>query len=413
MSKAVRINVLVITIVVTLFVFAGLWYMRPGVPNEILEQARQRQTVPLMEVQPPPIKPSVEQVSNTQALAKELLPTLAKELEGTLATSIRSRLLADQSLVSELSKAVEPLLVETLQSQLETFRQEMGRSMLNDLQALKTSLETEAAAYGSRIQSELSERIANNKAELLSLLPQLVDAKLPQVVEQVVAQLEANKESYLASMRESLAPSLQESDLLVLYDTYRDQIVLDLVPSLLDGIEETVRTEVNAYVAEMPFVRVPKAPTMSSPSVKVVAQPEPIPVVEAPPAPKAEPIPAQPVVIQPEPAPVPAQPMVVQPRTEPVPVEPKTELVPAQPVVVEPKAEPVLIQPVAPSVPKTVQTTVVVEAPPVPKQGQPIITVPVFEEKETIVFLTPEEYEKQRQEIRTKAIEDVLKRIAP
>lgn len=399
MSKAVRINVLVITIVVTLFVFAGLWYMRPGVPNEILEQARQRQTVPLMEVQPPPIKPSVEQVSNTQALAKELLPTLAKELEGTLATSIRSRLLADQSLVSELSKAVEPLLVETLQSQLETFRQEMGRSMLNDLQALKTSLETEAAAYGSRIQSELSERIANNKAELLSLLPQLVDAKLPQVVEQVVAQLEANKESYLASMRENLAPSLQESDLLVLYDTYRDQIVLDLVPSLLDGIEETVRTEVNAYVAEMPLVRVPKAPTMSSPSVKVVAQPEPIPVVEAPPAPKAEPIPAQP--------------MVVQPRTEPVPVEPKTELVPAQPVVVEPKAEPVLIQPVAPSVPKTVQTTVVVEAPPVPKQGQPIITVPVFEEKETIVFLTPEEYEKQRQEIRTKAIEDVLKRIAP
>lgn len=364
--------------------------MRPGVPNEILEQARQRQTVPLMEVQPPPIKPSVEQVSNTQALAKELLPTLTKELEGTLATSIRSRLLADKSLVSELSKAVEPLLVETLQSQLETFRQEMGRSMLNDLQALKTSLETEAAAYGSRIQSELSERIANNKAELLSLLPQLVDAKLPQVVEQVVAQLEANKESYLASMRESLAPSLQESDLLVLYDTYRDQIVLDLVPSLLDGIEETVRTEVNAYVAEMPLVRVPKAPTMSSPSVKVVAQPEPIPVVEAPPAPKAEPIPAQPVVIQPEPAPV-----------------------PAQPVVVEPKAEPVLIQPVAPSVPKTVQTTVVVEAPPVPKQGQPIITVPVFEEKETIVFLTPEEYEKQRQEIRTKAIEDVLKRIAP
>ncbi len=215
----------------------------------------------------------------------------------------------------------------------------------------------------------------------------------------MVAQLEANKESYLASMRESLAPSLQESDLLVLYDTYRDQIVLDLVPSLLDGIEETVRTEVNAYVAEMPLVRVPKAPTMSSPSVKVVAQPEPIPVVEAPPAPKAEPIPAQP--------------MVVQPRTEPVPVEPKTELVPAQPVVVEPKAEPVLIQPVAPSVPKTVQTTVVVEAPPVPKQGQPIITVPVFEEKETIVFLTPEEYEKQRQEIRTKAIEDVLKRIAP
>jgi hypothetical protein len=60
-----------------------------------------------------------------------------------------------------------------------------------------------------------------------------------------------------------------------------------------------------------------------------------------------------------------------------------------------------------------VQTTVTVEAPPVPKQGQPIITVPVFEEKEKVVFLAPEEYERQRQEIRNKAIEDVLKRIAP
>jgi hypothetical protein len=118
MSKAVRINVLVITIVVTLFVFAGLWYMRPGVPNEILEQARQRQTVPLMEVQPPPIKPSVEQVSNTQALAKELLPTLAKELKGRLQLPFAPAF-ADQSLYQNYRR-LNPA-VETLQSQLETF----------------------------------------------------------------------------------------------------------------------------------------------------------------------------------------------------------------------------------------------------------------------------------------------------
>jgi len=387
MSKAVRINVLVITVVVTLFVFLGLWFMRPGVPNEILEQARQRQTVPLMEVQPPVKKPAVQEVSNTQALAKELLPTLKQELEGSLTASIRSQLLSDQALVDQLSKSVEGLLTASLQTQLEaslsSFRLEMQSATMSELQALNDRLQTEAIAYGSKIQSDVSQQLGTNKAELLSLLPQLVDAKIPQVVEQVVAQLEANKDSYLAIMRESLTPSLQEADLLALYDSYRDQIVLDLVPQLLDGIEETVKTEVDAYVSAMPLVRVPAAPTVSSPSVKVVAEPEPMPVAVP------EPMPIVEVVAK--------------------PVEVTTQLV-AEPVQVLP--EPVV--PVAPTAPMTVQTTLIQEPEPVVvKQGQPVITVPTFEEKATVVFLEPEEYELKRQEIRTKAIEDVLKRIAP
>lgn len=387
MSKAVRINVLVITVVVTLFVFLGLWFMRPGVPNEILEQARQRQTVPLMEVQPPVKKPAVQEVSNTQALAKELLPTLKQELEGSLTASIRSQLLSDQALVDQLSKSVEGLLTASLQTQLEaslsSFRLEMQSATMSELQALNDRLQTEAIAYGAKIQSDVSQQLGTNKAELLSLLPQLVDAKIPQVVEQVVAQLEANKDSYLAIMRESLTPSLQEADLLALYDSYRDQIVLDLVPQLLDGIEETVKTEVDAYVSAMPLVRVPAVPTVSSPSVKVVAEPEPMPVAVP------EPMPIVEVVAK--------------------PVEVTTQLV-AEPVQVLP--EPVV--PVAPTAPMTVQTTLIQEPEPVVvKQGQPVITVPTFEEKTTVVFLEPAEYELKRQEIRTKAIEDVLKRIAP
>ncbi len=414
MNKAVRINVLVITIVVTLFVFAGLWFMRPGVPNEILEQARQRQSVPLMEVQPPVKKPSVQDVSNTLALAKELLPTLKQELEGPLAQSIRSQLLADQALAFELSKSVQPLLAEALQSQLGNFRQEMEQSMLSNLQALRENLQADAVANGNQIQSVMSEAIASNKAELLSLLPQLVDAKIPQVVEQVVAQLEANKESYLASLRESIAPALEESDLIALYDTYRNQIVLDLVPALLDEMETTVREEVNAYVASMPLVRVPAAPTVKRPSIQVQAQSEtaPVaPVVEI--APEVVTSPSEmetaPIILQEEPAEPIAEPVSVPsaPSVAPAVVQP------AAPIPSAPVPALVLVQPAAPSIPKTVQTTVTVEAPPVPKQGQPIITVPVFEEKEKVVFLAPEEYERQRQEIRNKAIEDVLKRIAP
>lgn len=388
--------------------------MRPGVPNEILEQARQRQSVPLMEVQPPVKKPSVQDVSNTLALAKELLPTLKQELEGPLAQSIRSQLLADQALAFELSKSVQPLLAEALQSQLGNFRQEMEQSMLSNLQALRENLQADAVANGNQIQSVMSEAIASNKAELLSLLPQLVDAKIPQVVEQVVVQLEANKESYLASLRESIAPALEESDLIALYDTYRNQIVLDLVPALLDEMETTVREEVNAYVASMPLVRVPAAPSVKRPSIQVQAQSEtaPVaPVVEI--APEVVTSPSEmetaPIILQEEPA---------EPIAEPVPVPSAPSVAPAvvqpaEPIPSAPVPALVLVQPAAPSIPKTVQTTVTVEAPPVPKQGQPIITVPVFEEKEKVVFLAPEEYERQRQEIRNKAIEDVLKRIAP
>ncbi len=412
MSKAVRINVLVITIVVTLFVFAGLWFMRPGVPNEILEQARQRQTVPLMEVQPPIRKPSVAEVSNTQALAEELLPTLKQELQASLATSIRSELLADQSLVSEVSEAVQPLLLEALQSRLDAFRTEMERSMLSDLKAFRQDLETEATAYGTQIQTTVSDMLATNKAELLNLLPQLVDAQIPRIVEQVVFQLESNKDRYLAIMQQSLPPSLGEADLLAMYDTYRDQIVLDLVPSVLDGMEATIKAEIDAYVEGMPLVKVPAAPSVATPSIQVVSQPQIAPVVQPAPVPveqqvepvKTEPAPVQPVLVEPKTESVPAQPVLVQPKTEPVP---------AQPVLVQPKTEPVSAQPLAPSIPKTVQPKVTVQAPPVPKQGQPTITVPVFEQKETVEFLPPEEYERQRQEIRTKAIEEVLKRIAP
>ncbi|HAP57819.1 MAG TPA: hypothetical protein DCR02_08575, partial [Sphaerochaeta sp.] len=388
MSKAVRINVLVITIVVTLFVFAGMWFMRPGVPNEILEQARQRQSVPLMEVQPPVKKPSVQEVSNTQALAKELLPTLKQELEGPLAQSIRSQLLADQALAFELSKSVQPLLAEALQSQLGNFRQEMEQSMLSNLQALRENLQADAVANGNQIQSVMTEAIASNKAELLSFLPQLVDAKIPQVVEQVVVQLEANKESYLASLRESIAPSLEESDLIALYDTYRNQIVLDLVPALLDEMETTVREEVNAYVASMPLVRVPAAPSVRRPSIQVQAQSEtaPVaPVIEI--APELVTSPSEmetaPIILQEEPAAPIAEPVSVPsaPSVAPAVVQPAAPIAEPVPIPSAPVPALVIVQPAAPSIPKTVQTTVTVEAPPVPKQGQPIITVPVFEEK--------------------------------
>lgn len=385
MKKSVRINVLVITVVVTLFAGTGLWYLRPSVPNEILEQARQRQSIPLMEVTPPVKKPSVEEVSNTKALVSQLLPELEMKLAPTLTESIRSSLLADENLVSELAKQIEPLLASSLSPALEAALASGTEAAENRLTAMldrrlaeyTSSVEREGMKLASEVEARLAGQIAQAKIEVEAYVPQVVDALLPALTEQTIAAIEANKDAYVAYLTQVLPKGLGEAELIELYTAYRQQIVQDLVPTLLDGLEAEARKSVDAYVAQMPLVRVPASPSTPKPSVKVVPQVESVPEV------------------------------VQQPVVAPAPAVVKPVVSPAEPVVTEP--EPVVVEIVEPE-PAPVG---IVEPKPVIKEGQKIITLPDFEEEQQVIFLDPAEYEAQRQEIRKQAIDEVLRRIAP
>lgn len=385
MKKSVRINVLVITVVVTLFAGTGLWYLRPSVPNEILEQARQRQSIPLMEVTPPVKKPSVEEVSNTKALVSQLLPELEMKLAPTLTESIRSSLLADENLVSELAKQIEPLLASSLSPTLEAALASGTEAAENRLTAMldrrlaeyTSSVEREGMKLASEVEARLAGQIAQAKIEVEAYVPQVVDALLPALTEQTIAAIEANKDAYVAYLTQVLPKGLGEAELIELYTAYRQQIIQDLVPTLLDGLEAEARKSVDAYVAQMPLVRVPAAPSTPKPSVKVVPQVESVPEV------------------------------VQQPVVAPAPAVVKPVVSPAEPVVAEP--EPVVVEIVEPE-PAPVE---IVEPKPVIKEGQKIITLPDFEEEQQVIFLDPAEYEAQRQEIRKQAIDEVLRRIAP
>jgi hypothetical protein len=385
MKKSVRINVLVITVVVTLFAGTGLWYLRPSVPNEILEQARQRQSIPLMEVTPPVKKPSVEEVSNTKALVSQLLPELEMKLAPTLTESIRSSLLADEDLVAELAKQIEPLLASSLSPALEAALASGTEAAENRLTAMldrrlaeyTSSVEREGMKLASEVEARLAGQIAQAKIEVEAYVPQVVDALLPALTEQTIAAIEANKDAYVAYLTQVLPKGLGEAELIELYTAYRQQIVQDLVPTLLDGLEAEARKSVDAYVAQMPLVRVPASPSTPKPSVKVVPQVESVPEV------------------------------VQQPVVAPAPAVVKPVVSPAEPVVAEP--EPVIVEIVGPE-PAPVE---IVEPKPVIKEGQKIITLPDFEEEQQVIFLDPAEYEAQRQEIRKQAIDEVLRRIAP
>ncbi|NCC90799.1 MAG: hypothetical protein EOM01_10680 [Spirochaetia bacterium] len=377
MKKSVRLNVLVITIVVTLFAGTGLWYLRPSVPNEILEQARQRQSIPLMEVPPPARQPAVEEVADTKALVSELLPELQMQLTPALTETIRSALLADETLLSDLAKQLEPLLVANLSPKLEetlawgTEAAEVRLSAMLEkrLEEQTLGLQREGLSLASEVETRLLDAISKAKSEVAAYVPQVVDALLPSLTEQTVAAIEANKDAYVAYLVQQLPQGLDEQQAIDMYLAYRQQIVQDLVPTLLDGLEDEARKSVDAYVAQMPLVRVPAAPSVPKTSVKVSSQVEPV---------------QETVVVPP---PVVAEPVVV-----PVPV--------VEPVVAEPE-------------PVVVQTVVEPEPAVVLKEGQEVITLPDFEEEQGVVFLDPAEYEAQRQEIRKQAIDEVLKRIAP
>jgi hypothetical protein len=386
MRKSVLINLLVITIVVTTFVFVGMWYLRPGVPNEILQQAKERQLQPLMEVTPPVKKPTVQEVSQTETLARELLPRLQEQLEPVLKESISAQILKDttllNSLAGQLEELVLPALSETLSADQEAYQEVLRSELEGYVEKNLAELRAEASVLESDIKNSVATQLENMRAELTrevdSYVPQLVDRMIPKVVSQVVSQLEANKETYIAELQANLpSPGVSEEEAIALYDNYRSDIVMDLVPSLLDSMEEPVRKAVQDYLVEMKFI--PPVPRIPTTKISIQVD-EPVVVEEVAP------------VVAPAP-----QALVVK----------AVEQAPASMVVEE--VAPVLAPaPQAPVVKAVEQVSA-----PLRKEGAEPILVPTFEEKETVVFMEPEVYESQRQDIRTKAIQDVLDRIAP
>nr|WP_319474283.1 hypothetical protein [uncultured Sphaerochaeta sp.] len=392
MKKSVLINLLVITIVVTTFVFVGMWYLRPGVPNEILQQAKDRQLQPLMEVTPPVRKPTVEEVSEAETLARELLPRLQEQLEPVLKDSIAAQILSDDVLLNSLAGRLEELVLPSLSETLTADQEAYQGVLQSEVEAYVEKNLAELRVQAGNLQTAIEGSVATQldaireglTKEMDAYVPQLVDRMIPQIVAQIVSQLEANKEAYIAELQASLpSPGLSEEEAIALYDKYRSDMVMDLAPTLLDSMEEPVRKAVQDYLVEMKFI--PPVPKIPTPNIKVqvdepLVEKEIVPVLEL----KTE--------------------DTIAPEGERVSEEVEPLVSPAIPVI----AKPVVITQETPAVLPEIETPA-----PVLKKGADPILVPTFEEKEEVLFMEPEVYESQRQDIRKKAIQDVLDRIAP
>ncbi len=450
MKKSVRINLLVITIVVTLFIFAGLWYLRPGVSDEILQQARIRQSQPLMEINEPLRKPKAEDFIDTAQLAKDL----KRDLEPSIKASIKADLLADPAFAK--ADATPKIDVAALRGELQTaikdelFTDPAFAAAVNqqvDVLAIRSQIQPAIkrgvlldlrtdSAFIRSISSQIdlaSVQVANSRAltavsqandqaiaslrreinAQIAALPktpaaaqvdealvhrmiaEAVDAQIPVVVEAVVARIEANRDRYIEALRAQLGDVVVEDEVVDLYLGYRNALVQDLVPEILDDVEALLKgepataQEVKRAVEVAPVLPAtpvqPTAPVSTAAPVAPQAAPA-VPVVPAPPTPAVTTVTAKPAAATPAvPAPQPPAPPAIEP------------------AVSTPAIEPAVSTP-------AVSTPVVEPAVSTPAVSTPVPEVPA---KETMVTHSVEEaeYEVERQRLRTEAINEVLKKI--
>jgi hypothetical protein len=385
MKKSVRINLLVITIVVTLFVFGGLWFLRPGVSDDILEKAKLRQSQPLMTVVEPLRVPKAEDHIDTTQIVKEV----QQQLESSVTAAVKAALLKDSAFLDALKDPID-------ESQI---ARRVATTLANDHAFISSvgarfdfSVERDQLIHDLvPVVQPLQESILDD-AELDRRIAETVDAQIPRIVAAVVERIEENKDLYVAVARQELSDFISEDEVVDLYLEYRSALVQDLVPTILDDVERSLKEEV-----------------VVPPSIPVVEAIEVPVVVAVPPAPprvrlRIERMAVEePVVVLPE-EPVALEPVIVEPIIEEIEV-PIVEPEPAQVAVVEepptPEVEPALIE------------EPVVEEPAAPIVEPEVAEEPAVEQEpeHAPAIQTEDDYEAKRQQLRKEAIDEVLKRI--
>ncbi len=400
MKKSTRISLLVFTICAAIFAFGALWYTRPSTPSYIIEEAKQRQGVPLLEVEDPATRLPPPEI-NYDVLAEKVSP------------QIKTSLMNDESFVSsivalnknEIATAVQEYtdekLVPTLEDKISSLVKDLSDSLTARLKADLTTM------VDDKIQTNL------NNIDINTYLPQLVDSLTPIVVNDIYSEIEANKEDFVQTVTVQ-SPQLTETTAEQLYNDYRTQIINDLVPIILDNIEATiVANNVDSSIANtsQPAVEATVAPfskTMVSPVVD-----EPVPtVVETSDAVENTSL-TEPVATVEDPIATVAEPTPITPEA------PEVKALVATPVTASTDTPDETVAEDTTAKSDTESINVVAQ---VPEQETIVdsttsdatdseISIPNFDSSQTQV-LTAEDYARLRDAIREQAIQDALNKLS-
>jgi len=388
MKRSTRISFLVFTICAAILAFGALWYTRPGSPSYIIDEAKQRQEVPLLEVQTPATRLAPPEINYDK-------------LASTVSPKIKESLVNDKAFIDLIVDANKSVIRESVQEYTtSTLVPAMEKKISSLVSDLSTSLR---ATLHEDLTTQVDEKYQAtlDSIDINEYLPQLVDSLTPVVVEQVYAQIEANKDQFIQKVEVS-SPTVTTEVAEKLYLEYRDQIIKDLVPIILDNVESSIDLDsLSKQVVTSPVVSKTEEPKVEEPVVQ------------------------EPVVV------APATPTIKE--TKPVEAALPTEVVPsvketvATPIL-EPTTKEIATTEPAPIIEdndkvalndNSISATIVAQVPqaePVEEYTAPVsetesIAIPSFSSRQ-VQTLTTEEYEERRAQIRQDAIADALKKLS-
>lgn len=388
MKRSTRISFLVFTICAAILAFGALWYTRPGSPSYIIDEAKQRQEVPLLEVQTPATRLAPPEINYDK-------------LASTVSPKIKESLVNDKAFINLIVDANKSVIRESVQeyttSTLVPAMEKKISSLVSDLSSsLRATLHEDLTT-----QVDEKYQAALDSININSYLPQLVDSLTPVVVEQVYAQIEANKDQFIQKV-EVASPSVTTEDAEKLYLEYRDQIINDLVPIILDNVEASIDLDsLSKQVVSTPVVSKTEETKIEEAKVE-----EPVVVAPATPTIKE----AKPVDVA---LPTEVVPSVKETAAAPV-LEPTTkEIATTEPTPVIEDNDKVALND------NSISATIVAQVPqaePVEEYKAPVsetesIAIPSFSSRQ-VQTLTTEEYEERRAQIRQDAIADALKKLS-
>jgi hypothetical protein len=363
MKQAGRIRILVFTTMLAAMTFAVVWLTRPAADNEMIEIAKSRQLQPLMEIDQPARLSKTVDDENRQT-AEDLYPYLSEKIKAD--KTLTDFLVA--TVGDEFDQRLSTYTNTTLPTTLSTFQK-----------SVQDQVDQALAAQKNATDAELVQLKKDVSAQIKAQVPQAVDAMIPSLVTALVKEFSDHQDTYLPQLAEALKPyqSLDEEQLKSVYLAYRNAIIADLVPAILDQGEAEVKAEIDTYLdsrfAEF-ATTYPAATEATQPAATLEAESQ---------APTAEETSA-----------------VVTESAQPVASEATAQTEKAA------TAEPVA-ETSATTEEETESTTVAVAE----TTETSVISAPEITEKETPVTLTQEDYMTQREKIRQQAIQDVLNKI--
>ncbi|MGN0905541.1 MAG: hypothetical protein ACI4NM_00185 [Bullifex sp.] len=203
MGKASRIVILTITIVLTVFVFAGMWVFRPEAESTVLESARQRQSTPLVNVQEP-LETDLKVLSEEEEFELKVRELLAADPDfiERVSQSTRAAILSDDEFVSDIGTKVvagaEKTAEEIVSARVEAHEEKIA----SENEALRSEIWDETTA---RLEAALD---TDSLAEVL--IPPVTEAVWSDVSDRADIDTDAVTRKVLAETEKERRAAIEE-----------------------------------------------------------------------------------------------------------------------------------------------------------------------------------------------------------